>query len=154
MSQPAQGWIDSGSTSTLAAAVTDRSQAGRALRVLIADDHAGYRDGVARLIDDHPALTVVATAADGAEALQLIITLQPDVALLDVRMPGHTGIEICRLLRATRSAPHTRLVLITGTPDPVLSAQAAAAGAAALIGKETSPPEICSHLLAGSRAGA
>ena len=116
--------------------------------VLIADDHAGYREGVARLIEDHPELHVVGVAADGQEALDRIVALQPDVALLDVRMPGHTGIEVCRRLRDSGDAPSTRVVLITGVPDPVLSQQAVAAGAAALIGKETPPPEICAHLLA------
>lgn len=117
-------------------------------RVVVADDHAGYREGLARLIDDHPGLTVVALAADGEEALERIIALEPDVALLDVRMPGHTGIEVCRRLRAHAEPPATRVLLITGTPDPVLSAQAAEAGAVALIGKETSPIEICRQLLA------
>jgi DNA-binding NarL/FixJ family response regulator len=119
-------------------------------RVLVADDHAGYRDGLALLIGEHPGLTVVATAADGEEALAMIAAMHPDVALLDVRMPGHTGIEVCRLLRESGAAPGTRFVLITGTPDPVLAAQAEAAGAVCLLGKETSPREICAHLLAAA----
>ena len=134
--------------------VTEGSEAVAAMRVVVADDHAGYREGVARLIDDHPGLTVVGTAADGREALAQILALQPDVALLDVRMPGHTGIEVCRLLHASGDAPRTRVLLITGTPDPVLSSQADEAGAVALIGKETPPLEICSRLLATGPAGA
>jgi DNA-binding NarL/FixJ family response regulator len=119
-------------------------------RVLVADDHAGYRDGMARLISDHPDLTVVAVAADGDEALAMIAALQPDVALLDVRMPGRTGLEVCRDLQSSGASPGTRIVLITGTPDAVLSERAAEAGAVALIGKETSPPEICERLLAAA----
>jgi DNA-binding NarL/FixJ family response regulator len=119
-------------------------------RVLVADDHAGYRDGLALLIGEHPDLTVVATAADGEEALAMIAAMRPDVALLDVRMPGHTGIEVCRLLQESGAAPDTRIVLITGTPDPVLAARAEAAGAVFLLGKETSPSEICAHLLAAA----
>jgi DNA-binding NarL/FixJ family response regulator len=126
----------------------DNDERPRLTHVLVADDHAGYREGVARLIEDHPDLHVVGVAADGSEALDRIVALQPDVALLDVRMPGHTGIEVCRRLKDSGEAPYTRVVLITGTPDPVLSQQADAAGAAALIGKETPPPEICAHLLA------
>lgn len=132
--------------------MTDGREAPGITHVVVADDHAGYREGVARLIDDHPELHVVALAADGAEALDRIVALQPDVALLDVRMPGHTGIEVCRRLRDSGGAPHTRIVLITGTPDPTLSEQATAAGAAALIGKETPPREICAHLLAARAA--
>jgi DNA-binding NarL/FixJ family response regulator len=140
-------------TDRLAGSVTDEGERRRIVQVVVADDHAGYREGVARLIDDHPDLEVVALAADGMEALDRIVTLQPDAALLDVRMPGHSGIEVCRRLRESGRAPNTRIVLITGIPDPVLSAQADAAGAAALIGKETPPREICAHLLA-ARPGA
>jgi two-component system, NarL family, nitrate/nitrite response regulator NarL len=127
--------------------VTDGPEAHHVWRVLIADDHAGYREGVARLIEAHPRLCVVALAAHGTEAYERIVELQPDVALLDVRMPGQTGIEVCRRLGERGEAPRTVVVLITGTPDPVLSEQAAAAGAVALLGKETPPRELCDHLL-------
>ena len=119
-------------------------------RVFIADDHDGYRSGIARLVAEHPALEVVGQASDGAEALAGIVECQPDVALLDVRMPGMSGIEVCRRLQADGSAPGARIVLITGTPDPVLSNQAAAAGAVALLGKETPPGTIASQLLAAA----
>ena len=119
-------------------------------RVFIADDHEGYRSGVARLVAEHPALEVVGEAPDGLQALAGIVACQPDVALLDVRMPGLSGIEVCRRLQSENSAPGARVVLITGTPDPVLSAQAAEAGAVALLGKETPPGSIASQLLAAA----
>ena len=119
-------------------------------RVFIADDHDGYRSGVARLVAEHPALEVVGQAADGEQALAGIVACQPDVALLDVRMPGLSGIEVCRRLQRDSSAPGARVLLITGTPDPVLSAQAAEAGAVALLGKETPPGSIASQLLAAA----
>ena len=119
-------------------------------RVFIADDHDGYRSGIARLVAEHPALEVVGQASDGAEALAGIVECQPDVALLDVRMPGMSGIEVCRRLQAEGLAPGARIVLITGTPDPVLNNQAAAAGAVALLGKETPPGTIASQLLAAA----
>jgi two-component system nitrate/nitrite response regulator NarL len=119
-------------------------------RVFIADDHDGYRSGVARLVAEHPALEVVGQASDGAAALAGIVEHQPDVALLDVRMPGLSGIEVCRRLQEEGSAPGVRIVLITGTPDPVLTSQAAAAGAVALLGKETPPGTIASQLLAAA----
>jgi DNA-binding NarL/FixJ family response regulator len=119
-------------------------------RVFIADDHEGYRAGVVRLVGEHPSLEVVGQAADGAAALDGIVACQPDVALLDVRMPGMSGIEVCRRLQVDGSAPTARIVLITGTPDPVLSTQAAEAGAVALLGKETPPATIAAQLLAAA----
>lgn len=118
--------------------------------MFIADDHEGYRSGVARLVAEHPALEVVGQAANGDEALAGIVASQPDVALLDVRMPGLSGIDVCRRLQADGSAPGARIVLITGTPDPVLSTQAAEAGAVALLGKETPPATIAAQLLAAA----
>jgi DNA-binding NarL/FixJ family response regulator len=118
------------------------------LRVVIADDHAGYRDGMARLLASHPGLEVVGLASDGPEALAAVVALRPDAALLDVRMPGMSGIEVCRRVREDPSRPPTRLVLITGTPDPVLEVQARDAGASALLGKDAAPGEICAALLA------
>jgi CheY-like chemotaxis protein len=60
----------------------------------------------------------------------------------------HAGYRVCRRLRADASAPHTRVVLITGTPDRVIAAQAAEAGAVALLDKETPPSAICAELVA------
>ena len=119
-------------------------------RVFIADDHAGYREGLARLIADHPAVDLVGHAADGADALRAIADLRPDVALLDVRMPGIDGLEVCRRLRAGAFAPGTRVVLITGAPDRALTTRATEAGASALLGKETPPRDIAAQLLAAA----
>jgi two-component system nitrate/nitrite response regulator NarL len=129
--------------------VTDGSESiPRRTRVFIADDHDGYRGGMARLIGDHPTLELVGEAADGAAALRAVVDLQPDVALLDVRMPGMSGLDICRRLSADGSAPETHVVLITGTPDRVVAAQAADAGAVALLDKQTPPLAICAELVA------
>ena len=62
------------------------------IRVLVADDHPVYREGVARAIAERPDLELVGEAGDGREALTSIRRLQPDVAVLDVRMPGLTGV--------------------------------------------------------------
>jgi DNA-binding NarL/FixJ family response regulator len=129
--------------------VTDGSETRpRMTRVFIADDHEGYRGGMARLVGEHPLLEIVGEAADGESAFRGVVALQPDVALLDVRMPGLTGLEVCRRLQADGSAPRTRVVLITGTPDRVVAAQAAEAGAVALIDKQTPPSAICEELVA------
>jgi DNA-binding NarL/FixJ family response regulator len=129
--------------------VTDGSETTRRrTRVFVADGHAGYRDGMARLLEDHPSVDVVGEAADGTAALACILRLQPDVALLDVGMAGLSGLEVCRRLRANGAAPRTRVVLITGTPDRDVTAAAADAGAIALLAKETAPGALVADLVA------
>ncbi len=121
------------------------------MRVFIADDHAGYRDGMARLLGEQPGLDVVGEAADGTAALSDIQRLQPDVALVDIRMPGLDGLEVCRRLRTNGSAPHTRVVLITAAPDRALTAAAAEAGAVALLAKEAAPEALVAELVAAGQ---
>src|SRR5436853_5574292 len=67
----------------------------RPLRVVIADDHPLYRDGVARAISEKPGLQLVGQAADGWGALFLIRKVKPDVGVVDVKMAGMDGIEVC-----------------------------------------------------------
>jgi DNA-binding NarL/FixJ family response regulator len=132
--------------------VTDGSETtGRRTRVFVADGHAGYREGMARLLGDHPAVDVVGHAGDGSAALAAILALQPDVALLDVGMAGLTGLEVCRRLSADGAAPTTRVVLITGTPGRDVAAEAADAGAVALLAKETPPGVLVSELVAAGQ---
>jgi DNA-binding NarL/FixJ family response regulator len=118
------------------------------MRVFIADDHAAFRGGMARLLGAQPGLDVVGEAADGTAALSDILRLQPDVALVDLRMPGLDGLEVCRRLRTYGSAPHTRVVLITVAPDRALTAAAADAGAVALLAKEAAPGALVAELMA------
>lgn len=116
------------------------------VRVVLADDHDSYREGLARAIRGDPELDLVAEVADGAQALDAIVAECPDVAILDVRMPRVDGLEACE--RASRLDPHpgTRVVLITDEPNIALWARAAEAGAAALLDKSASRVEICARL--------
>ncbi len=66
------------------------------MRIVVADDHEVVRAGFAELLDTRPDFTVVGTASDGAEAVQVCRDLRPDVVLMDVRMPGVDGIEATR----------------------------------------------------------
>ncbi len=81
------------------------------IRVLIADDHPVVRDGLAGLIEDEDDLTLVASAADGRQALDPWREHRPDVALLDLRMPGLEGVEVLEAIR--REAPTARVILLT-----------------------------------------
>ncbi len=86
-----------------------------AVRVVVADDHNVVRTGFAALLDTQPDFTVVGTACDGAEAVQIARELRPDVALMDVRMPNMDGIEATRQLAG--SGPGGPRVLILTTFD-------------------------------------
>src|SRR2546428_3966622 len=106
--------------------------------VLIADDHPAVRQGLRLLLDTDPDFEVVAQAADGTEAVSMALELKPDLIILDNSMPGMTGIEVARVLRA--NAPDTKIIFHTldrGIRDLVL-----AAGAVAHITKDQSPQEI------------
>jgi two-component system nitrate/nitrite response regulator NarL len=113
------------------------------LRVLVADDHPLFRRGIARAIERHPHLELVAEAVDGHDALELIHALAPDVAVLDVRMPRLTGIEVCAALRGDPGAPATALLMLSAFDDRALMADAVAAGAAGFVGKDASQLEVC-----------
>jgi DNA-binding NarL/FixJ family response regulator len=83
------------------------------IRIVIADDHQVIRAGFAELLDTQPDFTVVATAADGAEAVRTCREHSPDVVLMDVRMPGMDGIEATRQLTASGSGQPRILILTT-----------------------------------------
>jgi DNA-binding NarL/FixJ family response regulator len=85
------------------------------VRIVVADDHQVVRAGFAELLDTQPDFTVVATAADGAEAVRACRELSPDVVLMDIRMPGMDGIQATRQL--TASGPSRPRVLILTTFD-------------------------------------
>ncbi len=103
-------------------------------RVVIADDHAGVRDGLREAISSVDGLTVVGIAADGAEALRLARTLQPDVMVLDNDMPKRSGMDVLPSLRA--EVPQTGIVMFT--LDETIRERALALGAAAVVTKDES----------------
>jgi len=81
------------------------------LRVLIVDDHPMYRSGLRAVLDDDPELDVVGDAADGGEAVARVLEMQPDVVVMDLQMPGMSGIEATRLI--TSASPHVAVLVLT-----------------------------------------
>lgn len=111
--------------------------------VVIADDHPGYREGLARSLAEH-GFDVIGQAADGPFALALIGDLAPDVALIDVRMPGLDGIEVLEWLGLQNS--DTPVVLLSAFSDPEVVTAAHRAGAAGFIDKSAGRGAICGRL--------
>ena len=121
------------------------------IRVVLADNHPLFRDGLSRAISSHIGLDLVGEAADGADALALIEELEPDVALLDVKMPALDGIEVCSGLQRRDPPLGTRVVLLSAYLDPALVFRAVCAGAAGYLSKEESRVEICDALIGVAR---
>ncbi|MFJ6673091.1 response regulator [Actinosynnema sp. NPDC091369] len=116
------------------------------IRVLLADDEAMVRAGVRAILDTDPDVDVVAEAADGREAVELARAHQPDVALLDIRMPRLDGLSAAAELR--RTAPDVAVVMLTTFDEDEYVARALGEGANGFLLKAADPRE----LLIGVRA--
>lgn len=109
-------------------------------RILIADDHRILRDGIRRILEAHPDLTVVAEADTGEEAARLAVQHRPDVAVIDVTMPRLSGIEAIRRIRA--SAPQTRCLALSMHETHLQVTQALQAGASGYVVKSATSDEF------------
>jgi DNA-binding NarL/FixJ family response regulator len=110
------------------------------MRVLLADDHTLVRAGIRGLVEAIPGVEIVAETGDGQQALALILQLQPDVALVDVSMPGLNGLDLAA--RVAREAPRTRVAILSmhGTPGHV--AQALRGGVKGYVLKDAAAEEL------------
>jgi DNA-binding NarL/FixJ family response regulator len=86
------------------------------IRVVLADDHAVVRKGIREFLEEEGDIEVVAEAVDGAQAVSLVAELRPDVAVLDIQMPGVGGIEATRQIKA--QYPDVRVLILTAYDDP------------------------------------
>lgn len=119
------------------------------IRVVIAEDHPVYREGVARLIRQRPEFELTAECADGEEALLAIAAAAPDVALLDVRLPGRSGIDVLRQVHANGES-RTRVVMLSAFNDGATAYESLAAGASGYLVKDADGNAICDALLAAA----
>lgn len=109
------------------------------VRILIADDHKLFRQGLKQILELEPGFTVVAEVANGEEALEQAHTLRPDVVLLDVSMPGG-GIETCA--RVKEALPQVGVVILTAHEDPEIMMKSIKAGANSYMLKDVDSDEL------------
>ncbi|MEA2633985.1 MAG: hypothetical protein QOH92_752 [Chloroflexota bacterium] len=118
----------------------------RPARVLIADDQTLFRTGLARLLDEDPRVEVVGQAVDGADALQRAASLNPDVILMDLKMPNLDGAEATR--RIVAEHPQIKVLILSTFDADSYVLQALRAGASGYVLKDSQPDAIVSSILA------
>ena len=110
------------------------------IRILIAEDHAVVREGLRALIDSEPGLTLVGEAADGVEAVDKHLALEPDVTIVDLVMPRKGGIDAIREIK--QQSPKARILVITSFAEDDKVFPAIKAGAQGYLLKDATPREL------------
>lgn len=110
------------------------------MRVVIADDHRLILDGIRRALEEDGSFEIVGETLDGAEVVDLVGRTQPDLVVLDVRMPGMDGLESLDLIRSRH--PATKVVMLSASPDEVLIETALRRGASAYVLKTVEPADL------------
>jgi len=107
------------------------------IRIVIADDHPIFRDGLRRLLESEPNLKVLGEASDGAEAVKLAHQLKPDILLLDLAMPRHPGLEALRELGTAPGSSPVRVILLTAAAEKSQIVEALQLGARGVVLKDS-----------------
>jgi two-component system nitrate/nitrite response regulator NarL len=121
----------------------------RRVTAVVADDHPLYREGLVRLLAEDPSIEVVAEAEDGSGALVEIGRHRPDVAVLDLGLPGIDGIKVLEAL--LREDLPTRVVIVSASRDSGVVFRAMSAGAYAYLAKSAAGSDIVDAVLAAAR---
>ena len=110
------------------------------IRVYIADDHQLFIEGISSMLDGHPAVKIIGSAANGDELIQLVENKAPDVVLLDVNMPGRDGIATCKHL--STNFPHVRILALSMYSEASIIASMVENGALGYILKNAKKDEL------------
>ena len=119
------------------------------LTLLVVDDHEVVRQGLSSMLDRRPEFQVVAEAGTVAESIEMARRFQPDLVVMDVRLPDGSGIEACREIRA--EFPETRVVMLTSYPDEEAVIAAIVAGASGYLLKQVRARDLVAALEAVGR---
>lgn len=120
------------------------------IRIVLADDHGMVRGGLKILINGQPDMEVTGEAANGADAAELIFTLQPDVAIVDINMPVMNGLEL--MARLSQSDSRTKVIALTANEDRAFMQQMLKLGAAGYLLKRSAADELI-HAIRAVSAG-
>ena len=107
------------------------------IRIVIADDHPIFRDGLRRLLEAEPKFTVIGEACDVAEAVKLARQLKPDILLLDLAMPRHPGLEALREMNSNAGPQAVRIILLTAAAEKNQIVEALQLGARGVVMKDS-----------------
>jgi len=121
-------------------------------RVLLVDDHEVVRLGLKSLLERHPQFDVVGEASTAREALEMITHTQPDVVVMDIRLPGTSGIEACEEI--TNRFPSTKVIMLTSYAEDEMLFSAIRAGASGYVLKQIGGEDLVKALEAVSRGEA
>ncbi|HEY5651641.1 MAG TPA: response regulator transcription factor [Acidimicrobiia bacterium] len=110
------------------------------MRVVIADDHRIVREGLAYMLSDHDGIDIVGEAESGEALLELLAEVDTDVVLLDIRMPGMSGLDTLEVL--TEKHPDVRVVMLTMHDDATFVRRAIEGGASGYLLKSAAPAEV------------
>lgn len=118
---------------------------------MLVDDQHLFREGVKSLLKEHPEIEVVAEAADGTSALELASQEAPDVILLDLKMPGMGGMEVCRRLK--ERSPSARIVILTVSRELSSIVEAMKSGASGYLTKDTPSEKVVETVVSVFKEG-
>jgi DNA-binding NarL/FixJ family response regulator len=118
-------------------------------RILLVDDHAIVREGYRRLLEEEPDIQVVGEASDASQACQSARALNPDVVVMDIALPGTSGIEATR--RMLKDQPQMHILMFSMYDDAIYASRALEAGAQGYISKASAPEVLVQAIYAVSR---
>ncbi|MBE2217877.1 MAG: response regulator transcription factor [Ignavibacteria bacterium] len=110
------------------------------VRIVIADDHAFLREGIKKTIQDEMDMKIVGEASNANDALDIIRELNPDVVIMDISMPGKSGLDVLKDLKSLKRK--TRILILSMHPEDRFAIRALKAGASGYLTKESAPDEL------------